>query len=402
MKANVRGGRAGLAIGVLWVVLWTALGSGLARADSGCGETVRVLLQRGDAQLKLETGGRTHRFAVAGKGLRVDGRLIDGPWRSETSRLSLVGRMRVRGAIEVHRARGGLAVINEVALEDYVAGVVAGEVPSGWHAEALRAQAVASRTYALHQRRVQRARPYHVEATTTDQVYAGADIRESYRDAVQSTRCQVLTSDGAPILAAFHSASGGRTASSVEVWGRPLDYLVSREVTGEADSPDTYWRAAISRTTLSRALSAAGHGIGEVTEAEVQARSDSGRVSRIRFAGERGEVRITGRQLRSALGENTLRSTLFELVPRSRGFLFVGSGRGHGVGMSQWGALGLARDGKTYDVILERFYPGAALVHWSGGRAIGRVRPAGPGRAAGSTRSKREERRVAIRSEESR
>jgi stage II sporulation protein D len=283
-----------------------------------------------------------------------------------------------------------------------VAGVMSGEIPSGWPRQALQAQAVASRTYVLHQRELWRDRPYHVEATTADQVYAGTGVPASLREAVRATRCQILTADGAPILAAFHSSAGGRTASSFEVWGRPLDYLVSLEVSGEEDSPDTYWRAAVSRTTLSRALSAAGHDIGEVTEAEVMRRSSSGRVGWIRLKGKRGEVRITGRQLRSAIGVRRLRSTLFELSSRGRGFLFVGSGHGHGVGMSQWGALGLARQGKTYDVILETFYPGAELVHWKGGRVTGRVKPVKARHKARLDRSRNGERQVAARSEDSR
>jgi stage II sporulation protein D len=243
-----------------------------------------------------------------------------------------------------------------------VAGALVGEIPASWQREALRAQAVASRTYAIHQSVAHGGEPYHVESTTRSQVYAGLDGETpSLRQAVEDTRCEVLTHAGAPILAAFHSASGGQTASSGEVWGRELGYLVSREVAGEDDSPDTYWRAALSRTTLSRALEAAGHRIGSVRGARILERSPSGRVMRIRLEGTKGEITLTGRELREAVGERTLKSTLFEVRAGDEGLVFVGSGSGHGVGMSQWGARAMAERGMGYREILETFYPGARL-----------------------------------------
>lgn len=274
----------------------------------------------------------------------------------------MVAGKRVLGALEVRRTRQGLMVVNEVPLEDYVAGALAGEIPSSWQREALRAQAVASRTYAIHQSVAHGGEPYHVESTTRSQVYAGLDGETpSLRQAVEDTRCEVLTHAGAPILAAFHSASGGQTASAGEVWGRELRYLVSREVAGEDDSPDTYWRAALSRTTLSRTLETAGHPIGSVRSVRVLDRSESGRVTRIRLEGTKGKITLTGRELRDAAGDGTLKSTLFEVRTGDDGFVFVGSGSGHGVGMSQWGARALAARGMGYEQILARFYPGARL-----------------------------------------
>jgi len=272
------------------------------------------------------------------------------------------------GGIELSSAYRCIKAISKKKLkiiadfrEQYVEGAIAGEMPVGWAPEALRAQAVVSRTYALHQRAARRRLAWDVEAGTASQVYVGLAAPEPARRAAGDTRCEVLTHAGEPILAAFHSASGGRTATAGEVWGRDLTYLVSLEVPGEDDSPDTYWRAAISRPTLGRALGAAGHPVGTIDDVRIEERSSSGRVRWIRFRGERGEVRLSGRQLRRALGEGTLRSTLFELRSHDDGFVFVGSGRGHGVGMSQWGARSLAEQGATYGEILARFYPGTTL-----------------------------------------
>ena len=165
-----------------------------------------------------------------------------------------------------------------------------------------------------------------------------------------------------PILAVFHSASGGHTASAEEVWGRALPYLVSVPVEHEEDSPDTYWRASVSRTTLGRALVPLGVKVGPVRELRVVERSPSGRARTVRVRGRDGEKEIEARALRESLGAKVIRSTLFEIRATADGFVIVGSGHGHGVGMSQWGAEAMAQRGAGYREILASFYPGTELV----------------------------------------
>ena len=203
------------------------------------------------------------------------------------------------------RESGGLLVVNEVPLEDYVAGTVLGEVSEGFGDAVLRAQAVAIRTYALHQRAEPRSPNYDVEAGTRSQVYLGLDGETAAaRAAVDATRGQILTFDGEPILAAFHSAAGGRTATAAEVWGRDVPYLVSVGVPGEEDSPDTYWRAPFSATELGDALAAAGQDVG--TRARRRGRASGRRAvaapsSRVR--GSEGTAKLSGETLRRALGQ---------------------------------------------------------------------------------------------------
>ena len=286
-------------------------------------------------------------------------------WRGQGRETIWVDELELRGAIEVRPSATGLAVINELSLESYLAGSLGREMHASWNEAALRAQAVASRTYALH--RVRRARrrasqDFDLTADTGSQVYGGVQAESPpVRAALQATRGQILSYRGRPILAAFHSASGGTTASSEEVWGQPHAYLVSQEVEGEEDSPDTYWRAAISRTTLGRAVVGLVGPIGKIRELEILARSASGRAQRLRATGARGTAEFSGRELRRALGETTLKSTLFDIRRSGDEFVFVGSGRGHGVGMSQWGAHALAERGLTYQQILRTFYPGTEL-----------------------------------------
>ncbi len=333
---------------------------------------MRVLLFEGRDEIAV-SDARTERAIarvswVPGEGLRVN----DGP---VVSRWRLTGHhgpvqvegVPIRGGVEViatSRPAGplGLAVINDIPLELYLAGTLAREMVESWGPDALRAQAVASRTYALQQREARRDEAWHVSAGTQNQVYAGIEAESpAVRAALAATRGEVLTHEGAPILAAFHSSSGGRTASAEEVWGQARDYLVSIEVEDESDSPDSYWRAPVSRTTLGRAVAAVAEDVGAIVAARVTERSGSGRAARLELVGEMGTVTLSGRRLRSALGESVLKSTLFELREDEEGFVFVGAGSGHGVGMSQWGARAMARRGDDYRKILSVFYPGTTI-----------------------------------------
>jgi stage II sporulation protein D len=145
------------------------------------------------------------------------------------------------------------------------------------------------------------------------------------------------------------------------VWGERLPYLVSLPVPHEEDSPDTYWRARVTGTTLGRALAPLGLRLGAIRQVSVIDRSASGRARTLRVSGTEGSGTLSGRALRAALGEGLIRSTLFEIRNRDDAFIFVGSGHGHGVGMSQWGAEAMAKRGATYREILAAFYPGAQL-----------------------------------------
>jgi stage II sporulation protein D len=292
-----------------------------------------------------------------------------GPWR--------VGDRVVRGRIAVRAEAGRIQVLNRVGLEDYVASTVGGEMVSSWPVEALRAQAVAARTYVLHEARKQRDSDWDVRSTVQSQVYGGLSAETpATRAATRSTAGQILTYRGQPILAVFHSTAGGRTAAASEVWGEDRPYLRVVEVSDEDDAPHTYWRAEFARAELQAALEASGISVGRLESVEVVDRTGSGRVERLSLSGSRRRVSLSGRRLRDVLGDLSLRSTLFEVRTTAEGFAFVGSGYGHGVGMSQWGARAMARRGASYERILATFYPGARLERWAGER-MARVGPVG-------------------------
>jgi stage II sporulation protein D len=345
-------------------------GSGMARADVVAptpeSAVIRVLLMEADGRVRARdwrAGGGETIVEPGPSGLLADRRPVGDVWRLGGSGIVAVNQVRFRGELEFRRISGGVQVINEVMLEDYVAGILGREIYADWHPETLKAQAVAARSYVLHQRAASDGQAFHVEAGTGSQVYGGvAAETPAIRAAVSATRGEFLAYARKPILAVYHSASGGRTASSEEVWGRPLPYLVSLEVADEQDSPDTYWRASISKTKLGRALDSLGIRIGSPRELQVVDRSRSGRALRVRIRGDKGNHNVEARALRVALGESVIRSTLFEIRSAQDAFVFVGSGHGHGVGMSQWGAQTMAQSGSTYREIIQTFYPGTSLV----------------------------------------
>ncbi|HVQ26580.1 MAG TPA: SpoIID/LytB domain-containing protein [Planctomycetota bacterium] len=298
-------------------------------------------------------------------GLLAAGKPVGGVWRSQGDGPHPVGPLRVRGEVEVRRTDDGLRVVNRVGLEDYVAATLGREIYADWHIETQKAQAVLARTFALHRRAAGRA-GFDLRADVSDQVYGGVGGETRIaREATLDTRGEVLLYGGQPILAAYHSSSGGRTASAAEVWGRPLPYLESHQVEGEEDSPDTYWRARFTGATLGRALDPLGLHLGRVTEVRVEERTASGRVQKVELLGTTGRKVLEGRALRDALGSKVVRSTLFEVRASDDLFTFVGSGHGHGVGMSQWGAEAMARRGADYREILAAFFPGTDLVRTS-------------------------------------
>jgi SpoIID/LytB domain protein len=307
-----------------------ALGVAVAAGGAPAEPRIRVLLVDSHTAVRVGTaeGPLTTLEAAAG-GLRADARAVGPVWRLEGDLLRVDG-LRVRGDLEVRRVSSGLQVVNRVPL--------------------------------LHEAARHQGGPFDLEGGTRGQVYGGVDAESpQVRSATGATRGEYLSWRGKPILAVYHSASGGRTASSQEVWGRDLPYLVSLAVDDEEDSPDTYWRASVSRTTLGRALAPLGVQVGPIRELRVVDRSASGRARTVRVRGRDGETEIGGRALRDALGADVIRSTLFETRSRPEGVVMVGSGHGHGVGMSQWGAEAMARRGASYREILAVFYPGTAL-----------------------------------------
>lgn len=336
------------------------LGCATAMAENPA--EVRVLLYDGSAAIRVGTAGSDALVRTVDGHLVVDGEDVGDRWAPGGSAPWTVGKRQVRGRIAVRAERGRVQVLNRVGLEDYVASTVGGEMSPSWPREALRAQAVATRTYVLHEARKRQSYSWDVRATIASQVYQGIVTEtDETLSATRATRGEVLTYDGKPILAVFHSTAGGRTATAGEVWGEDLPYLRVIEVEEEDDAPHTYWRTQFTSVDLTEVLDTAGIKVGDLSGLSVTRRTESGRVERLEVRGPGERLELRGARLRSLVSALGLRSTLFDVRATSDGFAFVGSGYGHGVGMSQWGARSLAERGESYQRILARFYPGTRL-----------------------------------------
>jgi len=271
-----------------------------------------------------------------------------------------IGDRWYRGRTLVLPTSKGLTAINYVDLERYLYSVLGGEVYTNWPQEALKAQAVAARTYALYQRQTRGNKVYDLGDTIAWQVYRGVETESpSFYSAVDATAGQVLTYNGRVILAAFHSSSGGHTENVENVWGpEALPYL--RAVPDyDQGTPDFQWAKTFTQQQLSGRIS----GVGNVQSLVPERVSPYGRVLTMKVVGDRGSRIMSGAELRRILD---LRSTWFTVTPQGNktvpeNFRFDGRGFGHGLGLSQWGAYGMARQGANYQQILRHYFQGTSL-----------------------------------------
>ncbi len=343
-----------------------SLGDGLRLVEVAAADLVTVAEPGARRPLFALPGGQVVRVAPAPSGLEVGPRrLAVGAVRFETRRGPLrLGTRDYSGALEVWRSGEGLLVINELGLEEYVAGTVRAETSEKWPAESLRAMAVVARTYAIFLQQRNAAKRYHLVAGNQDQNYGGRVADDSpVLEAARVTAGQVLTWEGRVFPTFYHSDSGGFTEPPQTVFsGEGVPPLPGVRDEFSLESPNYAWAVTLPLATISERLRQAGLDVGEVTGLAVLERSPSFRVVSIAVEHTRGATTLKGTEFRRMLGYDVLKSTLFVSVPGPDGAVrFEGRGWGHGVGLSQFGAKGMAERGYTYRQILEYYYPGAKL-----------------------------------------
>jgi len=283
--------------------------------------------------------------------------------RGRDGELTLNG-ITVGGHVIVKLQNGKLLAINELPLEDYVKGVVPSEMSAAWHPEALKVQAVATRTYALYKMRQNARRDFDVVASIKDQVYlyrgraaaAGPAAR-----AVDDTRDLVLAYRDEPILAVFSSTAAGLTEDAWNVWAVDMPYLKGVECPFDLNSPWYQWRTDVGLPMLEQRLRDEGFPVGVIASLAPAAYTKAGRVVRVRILHSGGELYIKGDDLRRVLGYLVLPSTQFDFDVVGLKVQFAGRGNGHGVGLCQWGAKELAERGYSAETILRYYYPGADI-----------------------------------------
>ena len=265
------------------------------------------------------------------------------------------------GGVRLNKVKKSLTVINLVPTEEYLRGVVSKEMSPSFPLEALKAQTVAARSFAMKNRRRHEAEGFDLCATTHCQVYDGFCEFESIERAVEETRGKILMFGGKIADANFHTDSGGMTENVGDVWGTAVPYLVAVREVVKLGEP---WTVKVPVKDFSSRF---GDGFGKLKSVKLSTltigkeavdRSSSGRVKSAQIVGTKKTVKLTGNDLRRKF---SLPSTLFDMKLDGGEVVFTGYGHGHGVGMSQVGAKSYAQDGWSYEKILAHYYHGAQL-----------------------------------------
>jgi stage II sporulation protein D len=346
------------------------------------GETVRVLMMSGVRQIRVESTSLLEVRDADGKDIlnRYQSAIIEigegmitlnGAQLSRNGLLIMTAKSDMlsvngapyRGNLKIQkRAAGGMDVINILDVDAYLYGVVPKEMSPQWHPEALKAQAIAARTYALYQKGKNKNRDYDVIASTTSQVYggAGAEMKES-NQAVDETRGMVILYNGQLALTYFHANSGGMTEDAKRVWNADIPYLRAVQDEYSIKAPNSSWTLSLSTDTIRYALNDKGFEIGSIERLVPVDVSPSGRIQKIKIFHGGGESVVKGTDFRIKIDPVLIKSTLFTIISDEERILFEGRGYGHGVGMSQWGAYMMAREGYSYNDILKHYYRGVEI-----------------------------------------
>ncbi len=324
------------------------------------GETIRAWSV--DGRLAAEAAGRVT-LTVVGERIRWNGTRLLGDTLDAAGAPDLrIGNRKVDGRVRLLARKGELLAVAVMPIEAYVAAVVSREAPPRFHPEALAAQAVAVRTYVVGVAAKPRDPAYDVVGTVEDQVFGGMDgVAPVYREAADRTRGVVVRYRGEIARTVYHSTCGGRTEDAGSVWGKDVPYLRALSCDDCADSPVYRWEYRMPEAEGRHVAKALGVPAGKDLRIDVTARTPTGRASRVGIssAGVSREVRAV--EFRKAAGYAKVRSLKMEIASVAGELRFTGKGWGHGVGMCQFGANGMARRGAGYREILARYYPGTEL-----------------------------------------
>jgi len=267
-----------------------------------------------------------------------------------------------RGTIELYNVMNKLVVVNVVKLSDYLQSVVPSEIPVSWPEEVLKVQAVATRTYAYyHLLKNNNKNLYDLDATTNFQVYKGL-VAESARTskAIEQTEGEIMLYQNKPILAYFHSTCGGGTTDDKSVWqGDDLPYLVPKRCNYCKNSPHYSWETILTRDEMEKYLSQKYKKMGRIENVSFE--QEERRVVQVKIKHDYGTIKMTGNEFRLLFPFKKIKSTYFNSRQAGDQLILTGHGWGHGVGMCQWGAKGMAEYGRDYKSILKYYYQGIKI-----------------------------------------
>lgn len=321
-----------------------------------------------------------------------------------------------RGSIMLKNAlNGNLTIINRLSIDQYLYGVLPKEMTHTYPIEALKAQAIAARTYAIANINKHKNEGFHLCASTHCQAYGGYTYEETNTNlAVDATSRKILIYNGLPISTFYHHHSGGHTESSENIWGERVDYLRGVE---DNFGENYLWNASFTANDLSQLLISNGYNIGQIKDVYIDAYSEYGSVLKLVIQGTEGIAVLEKNNIRKVLGYNTIKSLKFSLgndnsisiinantrksvpeltglhvidnesqiskitnnnsyifngkkigvyqpITKNNAYEFIGTGYGHSIGMSQSGAKAMAAQGYSYEEILYHYYTNVTLIDY--------------------------------------
>jgi stage II sporulation protein D len=296
---------------------------------------------------------------------RIDGRVAEKPFyiRSKVNREIRLNNRIYMGYLRIIPGESGFEVINHLPIEMYLISVLPSEVPASFETEALKAQAVIARTYAYYFMKKSEERDFDVDDTVSYQVFKGyqldltAGLFKKVSNAVFSTRSQILVFEDEPVIAYFHANSGGKTVSGKEYFGKKSDlpYLISQDDPYSLDKKSSTWTFDLPVSDFKRVT-----GLDVSSDTFKVVLKENGWVDTV----VSGSQELTAKDIRKMIGTVKIKSERFiiKLNDAKENILFSGIGYGHGVGLSQWGAQGMALLGNDYQKILQFYYPGTRLI----------------------------------------
>ncbi len=308
-------------------------------------------------------GWRTYRIETENGGLAVEGvGTFQGPiiLVPMSDAFGKVDNQTYRGKLEISRINGGkILVVNIIDIEQYLYGVLKCEMSDNFPMEALKAQAIIARTFALSNMKKHQDKGYHLCPAVCCQVYKGASAESKpTTTAVDKTCSFVLSYENNLAKTFYHSCCGGKTAPFIWKEHSETPYLQTKSCPfcKHPRNSSYSWTQRISFYEIQKAFST-----GEITSISIKECDNSGRAKIISIQHSEGNSNINANKFRTVMGYTRVKSTLFSLHNDGSGVVFNGTGYGHGVGLCQWGARGMAEAGYDFKEILGFYYSGVCL-----------------------------------------
>jgi stage II sporulation protein D len=262
----------------------------------------------------------------------------------------------------IRKGDAGLLVVNYIDLEDYIQGILYHEASHYWPMEALKAQAIVCRTYALYQMQENKFNDFDMTSDIYSQVYGGkTSERLRTNRAVKETKGQVLTYSGNIFPSYYHATCGGHTEDASLLWNIDIAPLKGVVCGFCKDSPYFNWHAVLNKDEIKDALAKGNYNIKEIKNIAVLDKDDSSRIINLIITTDKESLKIPAKDFRNLVGPNLIRSTNFTVNIVDNDAVFEGFGWGHGVGLCQWGAYFMAKQGYRYQEILKYYYTNAEI-----------------------------------------